>query len=145
MSHIFVLIALAAAMSEFLQARRLREEGRVAESAEIKVGLEGVAVKTSLFGVVLLITALGFYFLYLKFVYPIQFIKKNDDLNRSTTSFWLKNVNLYLNAMVSDFLRIASKQTLKWMPYTPHLFVPFAALMLWHRKLLCSVHHCTWR
>ena len=74
MSHIFVLIALAAAMSEFLQARRLREEGRVAESAEIKVGIEGVAVKTSLFGVVLLITALGFYFLYLKFVYPIQFI-----------------------------------------------------------------------
>jgi hypothetical protein len=74
LSHLFVLVALAAAMAEFLQARRLRSAGVAAETTELKVGMEGVAVKTSLAGFLLLASALGFYFLYLKFVYPIQFV-----------------------------------------------------------------------
>jgi hypothetical protein len=74
LAHLFVLIGVAAAIAEFLQARRLREAGAKAESAELSIGLDGVAVKTALSGIILLSLALGFYFLYLKFVYPVQFI-----------------------------------------------------------------------
>jgi hypothetical protein len=41
---------------------------------EIRISLEGVALKTSLHGVLLLCVAIGFYFLYLKFVYPITLV-----------------------------------------------------------------------
>jgi hypothetical protein len=67
--HVILAFALWAARREFLEARRTRDKSR--EQHEVNVSLEGVALKTSLQGVLLLGFALGFYFLYLKFVYPI--------------------------------------------------------------------------
>ncbi len=67
--HVILGFALWAARREFLEARRTRDKSR--EQHEVNVSLEGVALKTSLQGVLLLGFALGFYFLYLKFVYPI--------------------------------------------------------------------------
>jgi hypothetical protein len=67
--HVILGFALWAARREFLDAQRTRAKSR--EQHEVNVSLEGVALKTSLQGVLLLGFALGFYFLYLKFVYPI--------------------------------------------------------------------------
>lgn len=39
---------------------------------ELKFGLEGLALKTALHGLLILALAMGFYFLYLRFVFPIR-------------------------------------------------------------------------
>ncbi|HEX2839510.1 MAG TPA: hypothetical protein VHN77_15440 [Phycisphaerales bacterium] len=118
MVHIFLLVAMAAAIMEFLAAYRKRKEAptptevaqqrsarlnlareadvelakvrgtttallnsapapnTAQESAkepetELKLGMEGLALKTALHGVLILAMAMGFYFLYLRYVYPI--------------------------------------------------------------------------
>ena len=67
--HVILFLGLRAAMSEFAHAQRMRREAP--SETELRVSLEGVALKTSLHGIVLLGAAFGFYFLYLRFVYPI--------------------------------------------------------------------------
>lgn len=42
---------------------------------EFKLSLEGIALKTALHGLAILAIALAFYFLYLKFVYPIETVR----------------------------------------------------------------------
>ncbi|MBL8900829.1 MAG: hypothetical protein JNM84_24570 [Planctomycetes bacterium] len=68
--HVMLVLAMVAAGLEFASARRIRRT-RSGEQTQIEVGLEGVALRTSLQGILLLTVALGFYFLYLRFVYPI--------------------------------------------------------------------------
>jgi hypothetical protein len=68
--HAVLAAALWAALVEFRHASRTRKGGLQAPQ-EIRVSLEGVALKTTLHGLMLLAIAFGFYFLYLKFVYPI--------------------------------------------------------------------------
>jgi hypothetical protein len=96
-AHLILAIGLWAAVREFNHALRTRaaapEPTPVATLAaadgamtaadaakialaetEIKISLEGVALKTALHGLLLLAVAIGFYFLYLKFVYPITLV-----------------------------------------------------------------------
>lgn len=75
--HVVLLIGLWAAVREFRHAEQTRKEAKVArlkadgEPSEFKIGLEGIALKTSLHGLLILGAAIGFYFMYLKFVYPV--------------------------------------------------------------------------
>lgn len=70
--HAVVLLGFAGALLEFRTAQRLRRRGKALEDIEITVKIESIAVKTTSLGVVLLATSIVFYFLYLKFVFPIQ-------------------------------------------------------------------------
>lgn len=96
-AHLLLIAGLAAAWSEFASAAALRRAAqtqpattpraetqpqpgagsqpspeRVDPIHELQLGLQGVALKTSLHGLLILLVAMGFYFLYLKFVYPIS-------------------------------------------------------------------------
>lgn len=71
--HVLLGVALIASLMEFTHAWRMRRRAR-AEQHELKVGMEGVALKTSLQGLLLLVVATVFYFLYLSFVYPITVV-----------------------------------------------------------------------
>ena len=92
-AHAILTVGLWAAVRGFLHAAETRKEAPAppdpaavaaatpAEAArlalaeqEIRVSLEGIALKTTLHGVVLLAMAIGFYFLYLKFVYPVTVV-----------------------------------------------------------------------
>lgn len=97
-AHGLLAVGIGAAILEFRNAERMRNEARrmkftqrtlttretteeaeakreiETEGTEVKLSLEGIAVKTSLNGVVLLLVALAFYFLYLKFVFPITVV-----------------------------------------------------------------------
>lgn len=70
LAHIFLLIGCFLAYKEIRHANALRKEGK-AQEVELKVGLEGVALKSSFLGFAVLTLALAFYFAYLKFVYPV--------------------------------------------------------------------------
>lgn len=72
--HLAVLVGFAAALAEFLHARQLRRQGAQLPQQELRIGLEGVAVKTTLYGLLILLIASAFYLMFVKFVYPIQVI-----------------------------------------------------------------------
>ncbi|WP_437954771.1 hypothetical protein WME76_24720 [Sorangium sp. So ce119] len=85
--HIILGVALWMAWLEFDNARKTRAKvaplkGAAAKGKgkpepddeaahELKLGLDGIAFKSSLQGTAILALALAFYALYLKFVYPI--------------------------------------------------------------------------
>lgn len=68
--HTVLVLMLALSLVEFVHALRTRRRSRQ-ESHELKLGLEGIALKTSLHGILLLGAACGLYFLYVKFVLPV--------------------------------------------------------------------------
>ncbi|NIM50877.1 MAG: hypothetical protein GTN62_10600 [Gemmatimonadales bacterium] len=72
--HLAVLVGFAAALAEFFHARQLRRQGAQLPQQELRIGLEGVAVKTTLYGLLILLIASAFYLIFVKFVYPIQVI-----------------------------------------------------------------------
>ena len=72
--HLAVVIGFLAALLEFFHARRLRKLGAETEVQEVKIGLEGVAVKTTLYGLLILLIASGFYLMFVRFVYPVQVV-----------------------------------------------------------------------
>jgi len=49
------------------------------QHTEIKATLEGFSVKTSALGVVILAMSMAFFFLYLKYVFPITFVSSTPD------------------------------------------------------------------
>jgi len=73
-SHFVLACGLLAAGWEFWQASRTRKRASTAVQSEITIGLEGVAFKSALNGLLLLVLSMSFYFLYLKFVYPVTTI-----------------------------------------------------------------------
>ena len=87
--HVVLFLGLWAAMKEFIDAGRTRKsapapittaltdekaQAAQAKQNEVTISLQGIALKTSLHGFLILAAAIGFYFLYLKFVYPITVI-----------------------------------------------------------------------
>ena len=68
-AHVLLLTGIGAAAYEFYHTMRLRQQAR--KQDEIKIELEGVALKTSLRAIWLLVSAFVFYFLYIKFVYTL--------------------------------------------------------------------------
>jgi hypothetical protein len=85
--HVILAVALGMAILEFRSAshirRRTRRTSATGEAAdpeshlqlqEIQIKADGIALKTSLHGTILLAFALAFYFLYIKFVLPVTIV-----------------------------------------------------------------------
>lgn len=70
--HLILLLGLWAAIKEFRHASRTRKEKP--EQTELRLSMEGIALKTALHGLLLLAIAFAFYFVYLKFVYPVTVV-----------------------------------------------------------------------
>jgi len=73
-THVVLAIGMTLSVREFFDARRLRKQGEKATENEIKLSIDGIALKTSLNGLAILAVAVGFYYLYLSFVYPITLV-----------------------------------------------------------------------
>jgi hypothetical protein len=71
-THMVLIMGIWAAMKEFHNANKLRKENP--EQHEIKVSIEGIALKTSLHGSLLLSICVFLYFLFLKYVLPVNVI-----------------------------------------------------------------------
>jgi len=69
-AHLLLLIALGTALFEFVHAFHTRQASR-RDKDHIDINLEGIALKTSLRGIYILMTAVGIYLLYIKFVYTL--------------------------------------------------------------------------
>src|SRR5215213_9013784 len=74
LAHLLVLLGLTIGVLEFRQARRLRQRGAKAERMELSIGLEGLAVKSSLNGLLILFLCFAFYLAFLHFIYPLASI-----------------------------------------------------------------------
>ncbi|HEX5704804.1 MAG TPA: hypothetical protein VFX97_16515 [Pyrinomonadaceae bacterium] len=70
-AHVLLLFGLIAAAMEFRNARKLRTKGSKESSIDFEVKFESLALKSSTFGVLILFVSLLFYFMYLKFAYPV--------------------------------------------------------------------------
>jgi hypothetical protein len=79
-THLVLAIALWASWQEFRAATKVRAKagGKPGDQAqpqnEITLGLDGIALRTSLHGIFLLGIAAGFYFLFLRFVLPVTIV-----------------------------------------------------------------------
>ena len=71
-AHVLLFVGIGAAYYEFRNAMKLRQKAW--QQDEIKIELEGVALKTSLNAIWLLLGAFVFYFLYIKYVYTITVV-----------------------------------------------------------------------
>lgn len=72
-AHVLLATGLFAAALELLHSWRLRSKGKK-QSYEIEVGFEKIALKSSMYGTLILLVSLFFYFMYLRFVYPVSYI-----------------------------------------------------------------------
>ncbi|MBN2053950.1 hypothetical protein JW905_03445 [bacterium] len=85
-THLLLLIGITTALSELNKAKKLAygsqkqsenlarksdDKEDEAKITEVTLGLQGISVKSSRNGMILFLISLGFYFLYLKFVYPL--------------------------------------------------------------------------
>ena len=71
-AHILLALAVLAAAVEFIRALQTRH--KASQNEEVRVSLEGIALKTSMNGTLLLVIAMAFYYLFLKFVYPVTIV-----------------------------------------------------------------------
>jgi hypothetical protein len=72
-AQVLLAWAIIAASIEFWRAQKVRTKAAT-EMQELRVSLEGLALKTSMHGTFLLGIAMLFYYLFLKFVYPITLV-----------------------------------------------------------------------
>ena len=77
--HALVALGVVAATREFAQTMRLREPAQrkadadaAAPPTELEIGLEKLAIKTSLNGLLILLITFAFYVAFLKFVHPVE-------------------------------------------------------------------------
>lgn len=70
-AHVLLALGLSLGMLEFRQAALLRNRGRKAEKLELAVNFEGVAIKSSVNGLLLLLFSFAFYLAFLRYVYPL--------------------------------------------------------------------------
>lgn len=71
--QVILVVGLVVAWMEFRSARSQRQAA-AEQPSEIRVSLEGVALKSSLHGILILSLALAFYLLYLRYVFPVTTI-----------------------------------------------------------------------
>ena len=69
-AHILLVLSILISGFELWHAKRLRSKAKK-ESIEVEISLEKIALKSSVNGTLMLFISLVFYFMYLKFVYPI--------------------------------------------------------------------------
>jgi hypothetical protein len=74
LAHVALLLAVAGSLTELVYAYRLRRRGQSIDDIEITLKLEAIAVKTTSIGVMLIVGAIFLYFLYLRYVYPVQVV-----------------------------------------------------------------------
>lgn len=70
-AHLVLGMGLWMSMHEFRAANARRREAKTVTQQELSISMEGVALKTTLHGTFIMVLALVFYFLYLKFVFPV--------------------------------------------------------------------------
>jgi hypothetical protein len=78
-----VLAGFYFASVQFQIAKAHSSDAKQETTHEMKLSLEGLSVKTSALGVVILVVSMAFFFLYLRYVYPIQPLSSGPD---STTA-----------------------------------------------------------
>lgn len=70
--HALLIFGFYAGWREFNESNRMRKDARAMDlQEEIKISLDGVALKTSFLGMLILFTSIGLYFAFLKYVFPI--------------------------------------------------------------------------
>jgi hypothetical protein len=67
--HFIVLLGL---YFSFLHFRGSLKPGKVVESTEVELAIQGLKVKSPVLGVVILTVSLAFFYLYLIYVYPVR-------------------------------------------------------------------------
>lgn len=72
-AHILLCIGIVVAIREWKNASKVRRKSSK-ESLEIEIKLESLALKGVQSGYIILVVSLVFYFMYLKFVYPIVYL-----------------------------------------------------------------------
>jgi hypothetical protein len=74
LAHLLVILAVLASVFEFSASRKLRKKAHDIPGHDLEIGVEKLAIKTSSLGLLYLVAAFGFYFMYLKFVYPVTVV-----------------------------------------------------------------------
>ena len=70
--HIFLILGLYAGWQEFRQSYQLRKAAKIKlDQQEIQINLNGIAIKTSFLGLIIMVSSLVLYFAFLNFVFPI--------------------------------------------------------------------------
>ncbi len=70
-AHLVLGIGLWMSVREFKAAGERRRQAKNVSQQELSISMEGIALKTTLHGTLIMVLALAFYFLYLRFVYPV--------------------------------------------------------------------------
>ena len=70
-AHLFLLLGVILGSSELRRAYALRRKG-ANEPVEIQIGLEGAAIKSTMYGFLVFGASLVVYFGYLQYVYPLE-------------------------------------------------------------------------
>jgi hypothetical protein len=89
-SHILLVFGLLAAAVEMLHAWRLRSRNK-RDSIEVEISLEKIALKSTMYGILLLFASLLFYFIYIKYVYPPTYVMAEQSQATSTMQPRLKD------------------------------------------------------
>ncbi|QDV18963.1 hypothetical protein Pan153_36240 [Gimesia panareensis] len=71
-THVILFLAIYVSYREFKSAEKNRAQANEQKESEIQLSLQGIALKTSRQATIILVAAIGFYFMYIKFVYPID-------------------------------------------------------------------------
>jgi len=71
LAHSLLLLGISLGLLEFRQAYRLRRTGRQSDRIELSISLEGIALKSSVNGLLLFLLSFAFYLAFLHYVYPL--------------------------------------------------------------------------
>ncbi|HCT21961.1 MAG TPA: hypothetical protein DIW54_00900 [Chitinophagaceae bacterium] len=88
MVSVIVLCGLIFSGIHFQKAMKLQEKNPTAPAGEgnsLELSMQGVKINSSVIGLMILALSLGFFYLYLIYVYPINHVKLDPDTNKQTT------------------------------------------------------------
>lgn len=76
--HLIVIVGL---YLTWLQFHRDSGSDPGAEPHELSIGKDGLKIRSSVIGLIVLALSLGFYYLYLKNVYPVTYVSSNQSMS----------------------------------------------------------------
>lgn len=88
MVSVIVLCGLIFSGIHFQKAMKMQEKNPTAPAGEgnsLELSMQGVKINSSVIGLMILALSLGFFYLYLIYVYPINQVKLDPDTNKQTT------------------------------------------------------------
>lgn len=78
--HLILIIGITSAIMEFYNAHKIRlNNAKLAfdtneRNVELKIQMDGIAIKSSFLGLIILVISIGLYFLYLKYVHILKIV-----------------------------------------------------------------------